>query len=303
MARKVYITSEMSIDERLIGVAQQDPQAALLWPWLLTVFDDWGRAEANSVRLKAQVFPMNDAVTAELVEKALQLFNQMGLIVLYEVNGKRYMAVPEQKWFRYQTHIRHEKRLKDGSHYPAPPSTNTKSAQIQPDARTCAQLREDARNCAQVNANCVPSPSPSPSLSLSSTTTCTKSSTCAVDDLKKTAEKTNDSGEAVNCYLKTFGKWPSSIIYEELMDWLDRLGVELVVEAMRRTAAANTRSWRYTEAVLRTWADANVKTLDDVARLDAEHERIKEVQSNARTRAQPASKYVEGNYDWDRLAE
>lgn len=159
MGRKVYITSEMSVDERLIVVAEKDPQAALLWPWLLTVFDDWGRAEANSRRLKAQVFPVNDMVTPELIDKALRLYHEAGLLILYEVQGKAYMAIPQEKWFKYQTHIRKEKRLKDESRYPAPPEINNEgSAQMRDDARNDAQGSEDERIC-------TPSPSPSPSLS------------------------------------------------------------------------------------------------------------------------------------------
>jgi hypothetical protein len=152
MGRKVYVSSDMSIDERLVEVAEADSQCALLWPWLLTAFDDWGRAEANAKRLKAQVFPMLDVVTPELVERALELFSNAGLITLYEVDGKRYMAVPADKWFKYQTHIRKEKRETDNSRYPAPPS------EVSHDD---AQVRAGARDDAQIAVNRIPSPSPS----------------------------------------------------------------------------------------------------------------------------------------------
>lgn len=161
MARKVYITSDMSVDEKLNAIAEDDPQAALLWPWLLTVFDDWGRAEANSRRLKAQVFPLNNMVTSDAIEAALTLYAQGGLILIYEVSGKRYMAIPQEKWFKYQTHIRGEKRSIDKSRIPAPPCE---------DEASCAQVTENARKCAQLHTvadNCIPSPSPSPSPSLS----------------------------------------------------------------------------------------------------------------------------------------
>lgn len=152
MARKVYVTSDMSEDEDITAVAEQNQLAALLWPWFLTAFDDWGRASANPSRLKAKVFPMNDMVTPDLIDVALQLYDKEGLISLYEVASKRYMAIAPDKWFKYQTHIRSEKRTSDKSSYPAPPSL---SDGIDTTARTCAQTRAVADDC-------IPSPSPSP---------------------------------------------------------------------------------------------------------------------------------------------
>src|SRR5690606_19494742 len=92
----------------------------------------------------------------------LQLYQKYGLLKLYEVDGKQYMAVDQEKWFKYQTHIRKEKREKDGSKYPAP--------------EDCAQVRAGARDSANQRAdrsNCIPSPSPSPSLSPSPSNTST----------------------------------------------------------------------------------------------------------------------------------
>lgn len=163
MARKVFVTSDMSVDERMIEVAERDSQAALLWPWILTAFDDWGRSNADSKRLKASIFPAITAVTPESIDAALRLYAEVGLIILYEYDGKQFMAIPADKWFKYQTHIRSQKRVKDDSRYPAPPGG---------DDRDSAQMRASARECAQisaVDADWQPSPSPSPSPSLSPT--------------------------------------------------------------------------------------------------------------------------------------
>lgn len=160
----MFITSDMSIDEQLSEVAEADAEAALLWPWILTFFDDWGRAPASPRRIKAAVFPSIPTVTADKVEAALQLYARVGLIVLYEVDGKRYMAVPPDKWFKYQTHIRRDKRADDsGSQCPPPPDG---SATKREPAREDAHVREGARDCAQEREgarSCTPSPTPSPS--------------------------------------------------------------------------------------------------------------------------------------------
>jgi DnaD/phage-associated family protein len=78
--------------------------------------------------------------------------------------------------------------------------------------------------------------------------------------------------QLVNFYFETFGKIPSPLILDDLSDWADKLGPDLVCEAMRRTAAANSRSWKYSEAILRNWRDSRVRTMADVERLDREHQ-------------------------------
>lgn len=144
-----------------MDIAQIDIKAGLIWPWLLTAFDDWGRADASCRRLKALIFPMMDAITPEDISNAINLYKQFGIIELYEADGKFFMAIESSKWFSYQTHIRSEKREKDGSRYPSPPSADGEDdSKGDETARECAQVRDDARLvCARP-----PSPSPSPSL-------------------------------------------------------------------------------------------------------------------------------------------
>ena len=139
--RKIFIADSACTDEALMEVADQNPLAALLWPWLLLSLDDWGRGSANPRQLRARLFPENPGVTVELIAEALELYAAAGLVSRYEAGGKQLLAVPPEHWFRYQTHIRAEKRTKDGSRYPAPPEQQT--------ARECAPNEEDARECAQ----------------------------------------------------------------------------------------------------------------------------------------------------------
>lgn len=146
MSRKVFVSGEMSSDDRLIDVDAECPEVVLLWPWLLTAFDDWGRAEANAKKLRAKVFPIVSEVDVNRVEAALLAFDRVGLLHLYEVDGKRYMFVDPDKWFKWQTHIRKDKRTNDESKIPAPGAS--------------AKTRENAR---EISLSPSPSPSPSPS--------------------------------------------------------------------------------------------------------------------------------------------
>lgn len=138
MARKIFVSSDMGVDPKILDVAEVDPVGALLWPWLLASLDDWGRGDADARTLKATLFPRNAAVTEEVIEGALESFAAVGLVCLYEHAGRVLVSVPVDNWFRYQTHIKSEKREKDTSRYPAPLS---------------AQMRDIAGDCAQKSAS------------------------------------------------------------------------------------------------------------------------------------------------------
>jgi hypothetical protein len=159
VARKVFISSDMSVDETISEIAEQDSIAALMWPWILTYFDDWGRAKASPREIKNSVFQANELITTSIISKAISLYDGR-LVQMYEVEGKPYMCIDPDKWFKYQTHIRKEKRENDGSKHPAPLVAE------------CAQVRASARGSANFSDNltdCIPSPSPS--LSKDTTTT------------------------------------------------------------------------------------------------------------------------------------
>ncbi len=251
MGRKVFITSDMSTDERLIDVAAVDPTAALLWPWLLTAFDDWGRAEASPKRLKASVFPMIDSVSADTIGSALDLYTQAGLIIRYEVDGKSYMAIPPEKWFKYQTHIRSEKRTRDGSRFPPPPE--------------CAHGLADARSCAQMSAGascCAPSPSPSP--------TPTPSPTGEEEEAATTP--TGRPLTWIRWYEQQTTQLPS---HREMADAqaLVQRGVteELLIEVTRRAIEAKKRQpASYAIRVLANLVPYGVRTVEDWNRFESE---------------------------------
>ena len=179
MPRKLYVTDEMGLDDALADIAAVNLSGALMWPWIIPYFDDWGRAEASARRIKTRIFPYFDEITVDTVEAMLEAFAQAGLIRLYMDGGKRYMAIDREKWFRFQTHIHASKRTSEGSRYPALPNSvlaeaKQPSAELRGNPRNCAETlkkqpatenRGTPRNSAENRASPSPSPSPSPSLS------------------------------------------------------------------------------------------------------------------------------------------
>lgn len=254
MARKVYITSEMSIDERLLNVSDENPLAAILWPWILTSFDDWGRSEAKSRKLKAKIFPGNEIVTSELIDISLQLYDKNGLLELYEVDNRPYMAIPPKKWFKYQTQIRKIKREVDESKYPSPLL-----------ARECAQTRGDS-------SKNIPSPStlppfhPSPSIDTTTTT-------------RKNEKMSNGVLDYVD---STWGRGLSPRDSEIIVLAMNDLIVhgsaeptELMCEAINRCNDSNVRTAKYLDSIIRRWLDNGLLTMEKVKQDDNRHKQAK----------------------------
>lgn len=222
----------MSTDEEISEIAEVDPMAALMWPWLLTYFDDWGRAKASPREIKNSVFQANELITIDHIKKALQLYKDK-LIQLYEVGGKWYMAIPQEKWFKFQTHVRQSKREKDDSKIPPPPDDN--SAQVREDAREVAENSVDARIY-------TPSPSPSPSLSPSPS---------------KDSTTTDGQTNPFRFYeLERFG-FLSTTIRDKIEVMIDRFSERWVIEAMKEAVYHDKKNLPYVNQILEDWYKKN----------------------------------------------
>lgn len=253
MSRKVFISSKISIDPRLNAVAMEHPDSVLLWPWLLTAFDDWGRAEAHPLQLKASVFPMLESVTTELIADTLERFAAVGLLGLYTVGNQRYMAIAPAKWFGYQTHIRREKRERDESKIPAPPP------------ELFAHMREDAREVAQDSENsriCVPSPSPSPS---SDTTTATREPEEAVRRQLVDGWTTHMRVTISPFELDTL----AGFIFPQDTS-VPPMDPAVVVDAMREAAAHGARTMQYLTRILENRVLNGLTTMEAVQNHETE---------------------------------
>lgn len=275
MARKRFITSDMSIDEKIASIAAENPTAALMWPWFITGFDDWGRMEANPLKIKLSIFPAFP-YTAEDIEKAINLYSEHGLVHRYEVYGKLYLAINPEKFYYYQTYIRGEKREKDGSNCPPPPNppwevrssseetlqTNNHSV----DARTCAQDSAEARNCIPS-----PSPSPSPSLSIKERDIYTHAHDEQPDDIddKNNNISQNFDAEIQKINDKSFEFGMNGITPEFIEDAEARLkegtDLDLIIKALSigatKANGGSNAKCRYAITVLQQWAAEGIKTL------------------------------------------
>lgn len=144
MGRKRSISTDISTDHRVALLAQKaGPLGVLLFTWLIPHADDWGRFIADPVEVKLTVLPAFD-VTPEEVDSALKAMAEVGLIILYEVDGKRYLSFKRNSFYKYQNYIPVNKRKTDNSQYPPPPdSTPETTASNREDAPVLEQPTED----------------------------------------------------------------------------------------------------------------------------------------------------------------
>lgn len=292
MGRKVYITSDISIDERLGEVSYNDPLAALMWPWILTSLDDWGRFEANPRKIKLKVFPGNDLITVESIDKALSLYAEVGMIYLYEVKGKQYFTTPPSKWFKYQTHIKKYKAVDDKSKYPAPPSDIT-----------CEQVRAmdiSSDQPLETASEIVPSPSPSPSPSLSPSLSFINNNNTRAREENETLEPVDEpvidpapkidvpqnqpdhtavstGTVALNWIEQNWGRLIPKGEADKILAACDELLARgspepdgVVIEAAKQCLDANARNMNYMAAVLKDWREQGVVKVAQIEAREAE---------------------------------
>lgn len=238
MARKVFISSDMSVDESIGEISEASPISALMWPWMLTAFDDWGRSPATPRRLKSSIFQVIDMVTTEMIEEALGHYHKKGLIILYEVEGKPYMCIPEDKWYKYQTHMNRKNRRpgkdKMQSDFPSPQEPPW-------------GLAGDS------GAPRFPVPSPSPSFNTTTT------------------HAREDEGETIEqIHLRVFG----NIIFSPLMsDFIQKVKAkgytdvfikELLLEAGE--SSSGKPNMRYLESIFESWDRDGIYTRSEAQR-------------------------------------
>ena len=89
----------------------------------------------------------------------------------------------------------------------------------------------------------------------------------AVQVMDKSTEQEKGTRDALQFYQENFGV-VSPFVTESLLDWINSLGEELVIEAMKRALEQNKTSWAYVKSILNAWHKKGIRTLDQA---QAEH--------------------------------
>lgn len=118
------------------SINQLKPIEEILFYRLIVSCDDYGRFDGRPAIIKGSCFPLKD-ITVKDIEKALFNLSTVGMIILYEVEGKPYLQLTN--WEQHQT-IRAKR-----SKYPEPNESNIKAidSKLQTYENNCMQLQAD----------------------------------------------------------------------------------------------------------------------------------------------------------------
>lgn len=226
MARKRFITSDMGKDEDIVDIAEINSILALMWPWFITAFDDWGRLEITSFKqVKLDVFKAIPLDT-KLIEDAINAFISSKLVHMYEIGKRRYIAIEPCKFYKYQTYIRDKKRVEDNSNIPGP---------VNAPWVNCTHCRADARRY-------VPSPSLPPSIH---------------DDDEEMRARI---GKVFQFFNQNINPLPSPFQNQLLTSYLnDGFEPELILEILK-DSLGKSEKWTWISRVLSNSMNEGVKT-------------------------------------------
>jgi hypothetical protein len=237
----LYLLEVVRLPNRILkeSIRSSETINALTWEEeacfyrLMTACDDYGCFDGRASVVRSALYPLRvDWVTEAKVESWLQRMVQVGLLQLYEVNGRRYLRLVS--WDSHQR-VRAKK-----SRFPQP-------ADIGGHLTT-----DDSETLTSDNYSHSESESESESESI------------AVDDGRE------EFVEFVNRRLTTWPNAGEK--YARLLTYADTIGWQALLEAVKRTQAAGKTHIGYCEAICRRWDAAGVRSLADVEAEDAKHQ-------------------------------
>ena len=93
MARGRFISKEICVDMEVNKLSS--PWSMLAFTWLITHADREGRTYGDPSIVKSLVFPrLDNRVTSKEVEDFIKEWNDLGLIIWYEVGGDKFIQFP-----------------------------------------------------------------------------------------------------------------------------------------------------------------------------------------------------------------
>jgi DnaD/phage-associated family protein len=98
---------------------------------------------------------------------------------------------------------------------------------------------------------------------------------CARENEGPEAEKIDPKKEALSqtmtYFMDNINHSPSSVCTQQIIEYTDIFGADMIIEAMRIAQDDNKRQWSYVHGILRQWEANGIHTIADVERERAEH--------------------------------
>ncbi|GAA0491061.1 DnaD domain protein [Salinibacillus aidingensis] len=104
---------------------------------------------------------------------------------------------------------------------------------------------------------------------------------------------TSTPSDAIQFYQNNFGVI-SPYVSEDMISWIEDLGDEMVIEALRRSLERNKASWGYAKSILQSWFKKGIKSLEQAK---AEEVEYKNQQAAKHEKVVEIPNYKEGGPD------
>ena len=208
-----------------------DDFTRLLWIMLPLGLDSKGRGLDNTAWVKAKVMPLREDVTGAMIEAALKWYASRGMVIRYEVNGRRYFCIDPKSWQYHQGDTSKEAN----STYPAPPNLLPTYSRPTPDllpTSSCTDADADSQEDADAEPSAAPAPENPPA------------------EPEKPVETA--TGEVYRVYEQNIGAL-TPMIADAIGADIDEFGGNWCVMAISKAVTAEKRSWNYCRAVLKGW--------------------------------------------------
>lgn len=216
------------------------------WWRLIVNCDDYGRFDARPKILKGRLFPLADGKTHTDMQNALTKLASVGLVELYEVDGRPFLQVVT--WEKCQ-----RIRAKRSKFPPLPSSANI-----------CRQV---SSNVPVIQSNPCENPNPN-----------------AETDATGAPARNPAIAAVMTAYMDKINPTPSATSLEELKTFAEEMGAECCLRAFDIALDSKKTSWSYIRAILRAKHAQGVRCLADWDKLDKKWDEEKQDPFSASTK-------------------
>lgn len=225
------------------------------WHRLIVNCDDYGRFDARPAILKGRLFPLMEGKTLKDMSNTLSKLASVGLVELYEVDGKPFLHVVT--WDKYQR-IRAKR-----SKFPEPNGT-------------CCHLTSSDGKCPRNPIQSESNPNPIRNADAGN---------APAGEEPPAAD--SELAKVMDLYLNRVNALPSPDCIDELKSYTKLLGADVCCRAINIALDDKKVSWSYIKGILSSYSRDGVRSLADVQEREARREAEKAAMEKRRSTLKP----------------
>lgn len=238
---------------------------------LIVNCDDYGRFDGRPAIIKNRLFPLKESLTARAVSEAINRLASVGMVALYEFEGKPYLYLPT--WNCHQS-VRAKR-----SKYPSPDeASQSNDADKEQHENICKQMNSDESKCPRNPIQSESNPNPIREADAGNAPAGEEPAPPPTD---------TELAKVMNLYLNRVNALPSPSCIDELKSYTKQLGADVCCKAIEVALDDKKSSWSYIKAILQSYSRDGVRSLADVQQREARREAEKASMEKRRNTMKP----------------